>query len=187
MTDEKSQLDAGAADQVATDFAADEKIAALEAQLQEAADRALRTHAELENYRKRAQRELVEERRYAVAPLVHDLLSVVDNLERAIAATDVQSAGEASASPADASGLASLREGVKLVAAQFETVLEQHGCERIETVGVEFDPNQHKAIAQEPSEQHPAGHISREAQIGYKLHDRVIRPAQVFVSTGAAT
>jgi molecular chaperone GrpE len=79
-----------------------------------------------------------------------------------------------------------LLEGVKMVAAQFEAVLQQHGCTPIETVGTPFDPNQHQAIAQEPSDQHPAGTVTRCAQIGYKLHDRVVRPAQVFVSTGPA-
>jgi len=72
---------------------------------------------------------------------------------------------------------------VKLVATQLEKVLEQHHCVRIETVGTPFDPNQHQAIAQEPSNEYPAGTVTRAAQVGYKLYDRVIRPAQVFVST----
>ena len=74
----------------------------------------------------------------------------------------------------------------KLVATQLEAVLKQHQCVPIETVGTPFDPNLHQAIAQEPSDEHPAGTVTRAAQAGYKLHDRVIRPAQVFVSTGPA-
>lgn len=155
-------------------LAADQKIAELEAQLQEANQKALRAGAELENYRKRAQREMADERRYAVLPLVRDLLAVLDNLNRAIEATK------------DGSSNSGLLEGVKMVAAQFEAVLKQHGCTPIETVGQPFDPNQHQAIAQEPSDQYPAGTVTRAAQIGYKLHDRVVRPAQVFVSTGPA-
>lgn len=155
-------------------LAADQKIAELESQLQVANQKALRAGAELENYRKRAQREMADERRYAVLPLVRDLLAVLDNLNRAI---------EATKSGATESGLL---EGVKMVAAQFEAVLQQHGCTPIETVGQPFDPNQHQAIAQEPSDQYPAGTVTRCAQIGYKLHDRVVRPAQVFVSTGSA-
>ena len=154
---------------------ADEKVANLEQQVREANDRALRSHAELENFRKRSQRELVDERRYAVVPFARDLLAVVDNLERAIEAAQKSPDGSA------------LLEGVKLVADQLENVLKQHQCTRIDTVGTPFDPNLHQAIAQEPSDEHPAGTITRAAQSGYKLHDRVIRPAQVFVSKGPAT
>ena len=154
--------------------AAEQKIAELEAEAREASERALRSQAELENYRKRSQRELADERRYAVVPLVRDLLAVVDNLERAIEAAQQAEGGE------------SLLAGVKMVASQLETILKQHQCVRIETVGQPFDPNQHQAIAQEPSDQYPSGTITRAAQSGYKLHDRVIRPAQVFVSTGPA-
>jgi len=172
MTDQEHST-AEASDEVLAAAAADLKIAELEAQLKDANDRALRTQAELENYRKRAQRELADERRYAVVPLVRDLLPVVDNLERAIEAAQKAEGGQ------------SLLDGVKLVWAQLENVLKQHQCVRIDTVGTPFDPNQHQAIAQEPSDQYPAGTVTRAAQSGYKLHDRVIRPAQVFVSTGA--
>jgi molecular chaperone GrpE len=162
-------------DQALESAANDLRIAELEAQVREAAERALRGQAELENYRKRAQRELADERKYAISPLVHDLLAVVDNLQRAIEAAQ------------KTSGDTGLVDGVKMVAAQFEGVLKQYGCQRIATVGEPFDPNQHQALAQEPSQQYPAGTVSREMQVGYKLHDRVIRPAQVFVSTGPAS
>ena len=153
-------------------LAEDQTIQKLEAELHEAGERLLRSQAELENYRKRARREMEEERRYATLPLVRDLLSVVDNLERAI---------EAAQQTSDSAGLL---EGVKMVAAQFTGTLAQHQCVRIETVGTTFDPHLHQAIAQEASTEHPAGTITRAAQVGYKLHDRVVRPAQVFVSTG---
>jgi molecular chaperone GrpE len=154
---------------------ADKKIADLAAQLQDANERALRSHAELENFRKRAQRELADERRYAVVPLIRDLLPVVDNLERAIAAAEKTEGGTA------------LLSGVQLVLSQLEAILKANQCVRIEAVGAPFDPNFHEAIGQEPSDEYPAGTISRAFQAGYKLHDRVIRPAQVFVSTGPAT
>ena len=150
-------------------FAAD--TSKLQQDLAEANERALRVQAELENYRKRTRREMEEERRYALLPFARDLLSVVDNLERALAAAQ-----------GDGSGLL---EGVKMVSAQLQNVLNQHQCVRIETVGRPFDPNVHQAIAQEASSEYPAGTVSREAQSGYKLFDRVVRPAQVFVSTGA--
>src|SRR5437773_7032771 len=170
---------------------AEQKVAELEQEVREANDRALRSHAELENYRKRAQRELGEERRYAVVPLVRDLLPVVDNLQRAIEAAQAQaetlarSASEGKAA-SPASDVSHLLDGVKLVSSQLESVLKQHQCVRIETVGSPFDPNLHQALAQEPSDEYPAGTITRAPQSGYKLHDRVIRPAQVFVSTGPA-
>ena len=170
----------------------DEKIANLEQQVREANDRALRSHAELENFRKRSQRELVDERKYAIVPFARDLLAVVDNLERAIEAAQAQAdklaggrEGEAPAEPAQTStDITHLLDGVKLVATQLDGVLKSHGCVRIDTVGTAFDPNFHQAIAQEPSDELPPGTVTRAAQSGYKLHDRVIRPAQVFVSTG---
>lgn len=167
---------------------ADQRLAELEAQVHEANERALRSHAELENYRKRAQREMADERKYAVVPLVRDLLPVVDNLERAIEALQTRSSreGEAPAEPSQRGEVSSLLDGVQLVAAQLEAVLKQHQCERIPAVGETFDPNLHQALAQEPSDNHPAGAVSRVTQAGYKLHDRVIRPSQVFVSTGPA-
>jgi molecular chaperone GrpE len=169
--------DSGAAtDEALLSAASDARIVVLESQLKEANERTLRVQAELENYRKRAQRELADERRYAVVPLVRDLLAVVDNLQRAIDA--------AAKTPGDPSGML---EGVKMVEGQLTAILKQHGCEPISTVGTPFDPNQHQAIAQEPSNEHPAGTVTRATQVGYKLHDRVIRPAQVFVSTGTPT
>jgi molecular chaperone GrpE len=111
---------------------------------------------------------------------------VLDNLERAIEAADKQAHGVGESKRATgAADLSHLLDGIKMVASQLEGVLKQHECIRIETVGTPFDPNQHQAIAQEPSE-YPAGTVSREVQVGYKLYDRVIRPAQVFVSTGSA-
>jgi molecular chaperone GrpE len=152
--------------------AAEQQISELKAQVEQAQDRALRAAAELENFRKRTQREMAEERRYAIVPLVRDLLPVLDNLERAVAAAQT------------AEGGAALLEGVKLVVSQLEGVLQKYDCERIATVGTPFDPHQHQAVGQEPSDQYPAGTVTRAVQAGYKLHERVIRPAQVFVSTG---
>ncbi len=153
---------------------ADAKIASLEAMLVEANSRVLKVQAEMENFRKRVRREQEEESRYAALPLARDLLSVVDNLERAI-----QSAEKTG----DQKGLL---DGVKMVAIQFTAILEQHGCKRIAALGAEFDPNLHQAIAQENSEEYASGTVSKVAQSGYTLNDRVIRPAQVFVSLGKA-
>lgn len=161
-------------DQVFAEEPSSPDFAGLQKDLADANERLLRSQAELENFRKRSRREMEEERRYAILPFARDLLPVVDNLERAIGAAQ------------QADGSAGLLEGVNMVAAELQNVLAQHQCVRIEAVGKPFDPNLHQAIAQEPSAEYPEGTVSREAQVGYKLYDRVIRPAQVFVSTGAA-
>lgn len=155
--------------------AAADDAAKLKADLQSAEERVLRAQAEIENVRKRVQRDKEDALKYAAMPLVRDLLNVVDNLDRALSAAQ---------QTADAGGL---QEGVKMVAAQLQQVLKQHHCTPIATTGVEFDPNLHQAIAQEPSAEFAAGKVTRAAQVGYLLHDRVVRPAQVFVSTGAPT
>jgi len=171
---EKQQTNQAVDEAIADQSVGNSKVAQLESELKEANDRTLRVQAELENYRKRVQREMVDERKFAIIPLVRDLLPVVDNLERAI---------EAAQQSPESTGLL---DGVKMVAGQLTAALAQHQCVRIEAEGAEFDPNVHQAIGQEPSDKYPAGVVSRAFQAGYKLHDRVIRPSQVFVSTGPA-
>lgn len=148
-------------------------IETLQEQLEQANDRVLRAQAELENVRKRARREMDEQRRYANLPLISDLLPAFDNLDRAV---------EAAEQNENATGLL---EGVKMVAVQIHSILQQYDCRRLSASGAAFDPHVHQAIAQEPSEEVPAGNITREVQVGYQLHDRVIRPSQVMVSTGS--
>lgn len=176
-TDEASQVKAFAIDDVSLDDISmpDQELEKLRAELKEADQRCLRTQAELENYRKRARREIDDERRFAGLPLMRDLLTVVDNLERAMEAAEKSDNTDG------------LLEGVKMVAVQLTGVLQQHNCDRIEAVGQPFDPNLHEAIGQQPSDDQPAGTVMQQMQVGYQLHDRVIRPAQVFVSTGPST
>jgi molecular chaperone GrpE len=147
-------------------------IESLQEQLADAENRVLRGQAELENARKRARRDLEEQRKYANLPLVSDVLPAIDNLGRAV---------EAAEQNENATGLL---EGVKMVAMQIDSVLAKYNCRRVPAVGSDFDPNIHEAIAQEPSEEHPAGKVTRELLVGYQLNDRVIRPSQVMVSTG---
>jgi molecular chaperone GrpE len=142
----------------------------LRAEAAEANDRALRAHAELENFRKRARRDADDERKYANLPLLRDLLPVLDNLTRAL---------EAGEKTHDAG---TLIEGVKLVSQQLDNVLGNYQCKRIPALGQPFDPNVHQAIAQQPSADQPPGTVLLEAQSGYQLHDRVLRPSQVIVS-----
>lgn len=159
---------AGAAD--AALEASEVEIAKLRADLEDASDRVLRAQAEMENYRKRMRREMEDDRRYAALPLLSDLLPVIDNLQRAIAA-------------AEKSGAAGgLLDGVKLVAQGLEAALARHDCKKIEALGKPFDPAFHQAISQQPSAQYPPHTVILVAQDGYTLHDRVVRPAQVIVS-----
>jgi molecular chaperone GrpE len=134
----------------------------------------LRAQAELENYRKRADRQIEEERRYANLPLVRDLLPALDDLHRAI---------EAAEKSANGTGLL---DGVRIVAEKLEAALKKHHCVRIEALGGPFDPHCHDAIAQQPSAEHPAQTVMAVAQHGFMLHDRVVRPSQVIVSGGPA-
>ncbi|MDP6445362.1 MAG: nucleotide exchange factor GrpE [Pirellulaceae bacterium] len=143
-------------------------------QLHEANGRALRAQAELENFRKRARREIDDERKYAGLPLIRDLLTVMDNLELAI-----QAAGDSEQAQAVA-------DGVKMVRVQFEGVLHQHGCRRIDSLGAVFDPNLHEAAGQEPTAEYEPGAVCRVLREGYQLHDRVIRPSHVFIATPPA-
>jgi molecular chaperone GrpE len=142
----------------------------LRTDLEAAKDRVLRSQAELENYRKRASREIEENRRYAELPLIQDLLPVLDNVERAIVAAD------------KAQDVAVLLEGIKLVARQFEEVLARHHCQRIGALHLPFDPHLHHAISQQPTNEYPANTVVIVAQSGFQLYDRVVRPSQVIVS-----
>lgn len=144
----------------------------LHQELQQANERAARWQAELENFRKRSRREMEDERRYAALPLLVDILGVVDNLNRAI---------EASEGNSQAAGLS---EGVKMVAAQLAGVLAKNHCHPVEALGKPFDPHVHEALMEMPSEEFDAGNVCRVARQGYRLHDRVVRPAQVLVSKG---
>lgn len=146
------------------------EIARLKTELVQISDTSLRAQAELENYRRRARRELEDERRYANVPLLRDLLPVLDNIQRAIAAAEKNPDSSA------------LLDGIRMVAQGLGQVLGRHHCERIEALGQPFDPAVHEAIAQAPSAAHPTHTVINVAHEGYKIHDRVIRPAQVVVS-----
>lgn len=142
-------------------------------------ERVLRLAAELENTRKRAEREKLDAGRYAIAAFARDLLAVVDAFDRAIAHAPPDKAA------ANVDGLWSILEGVKLSEAGMMQVLERHGVRRIYPKGEKFDPNLHQAVAQAPGET-PAGCVLDVAQPGYVIGDRTLRAAMVVVSTGPA-
>ena len=147
-------------------------VEGLQAALADAEKRVLLAHADLDNFRRRNRRDIQDQIRYASLGLMNEFLEVVDNLQRAIESYEREPNGDG------------LVEGVKLVAQQINTVLENNGCKKIDAIGQPFDPNLHQAIQMQPSEQHEANLVSADVRTGFQLHDRVIRPSQVFVSTG---
>ena len=140
------------------------------AEVAERHERALRLQAELENFRKRSRREFDEAQRYREMDVLRDLLPVLDNIHRAI---------EASEKSDDIQGL---REGFRITAQQIEKLLGSHGCATIQTDGTLFDPTVHDAIQQQVVPGVAAGTVVLTASRGYRLHYRVVRPAQVIVA-----
>ena len=130
-----------------------------------------RERAEAENFKRRLLREKNEALRFATQPLLHDLLGSLDNLERALSAAE--SSGEATVA---------LHQGVGMVLDQLRTTLERHGVTRIEAADRPFDPAEHEAIAQIPTTRTTPGQVLDEHQPGYRLHDRLLRAAQVTVA-----
>jgi len=171
QADEETTGDDSLGRQPALDESPDATQQALQEELEEAKGRVLRAQAELENYRKRAAREMEDQRRYANMPLIRDLLPVWDDMGRAIEAAE------------KADDVDSLLEGFKMVIRQLEDVLARHHCRRIEALGEPFNPHLHEAISQQPSAEQPPGTVVHVAQTGFQLHDRVVRPSKVIVST----
>ncbi len=149
-----------------------EQLEAARAERDELRNKWLRTEAELDNYRKRVQREAEELRKYQALPLARELLPGLDNLRRAIAAAETSK------------NIEDLLQGVSMVAKQFEDILNRHSVQAIESVGEPFDPNLHEALQQVPSADHPPMTVVQELEKGYTLHDRVVRPSKVIVSSG---
>jgi molecular chaperone GrpE len=152
--------------------AAEDPLAICRQERDEFQDRWLRALAELDNQRKRARRELEEQRRLAVADLVRGLLDVLDDFERAAAM----------APEPDGEEPAGFRAGVELIHQRLRQLLGERGLSRIEAVGQEFDPNLHEAIGQIELEGVPSGQIVEVLRPGYIWQDLVIRPSMVMVA-----
>ena len=176
VEDVNETIDAAMEAEAATTEPAEElsEVDQLKAQVADAEKRVLMAHADLENYRKRTRRDMQDQVKYASLRLMSGLLESVDNLQRAIESYEQEP---------NADGLA---EGVVMVATQITKVLEDHGCKRIDAVGQPFDPNLHQALQLQASDEHPANTVMQDLRSGFQLHDRLIRPTQVFVSTGPA-
>ena len=158
----------------------EQQMLALEVEKQELRDQMLRAMAEMENLRKRSEREKSDARIYAIEKFARDLLSVSDNMARALEAlpeTEREALTE---------GGKGLRGGIEMTQTELHTVLTRHGVTAIEAEpGAAFDPNLHQAVANIPSE-HPNGTIASLFQAGWRIGDRTLRAAMVAVSAGQA-
>ena len=146
-------------------------------ELTETKDRLLRALAEMENLRRRTEREVADARTYGVTRLAHDLIGVVDDLRRAL------DAAEESQAIVDGPAKA-LCEGVELIERQLLKALEKHGIRIFDPQGAKFDPNVHQALFEVPDANLPAGSVVQVIQPGFMIGDRVLRPAMVGVSKG---
>ncbi len=151
------------------------QVAQLQADIAALKDRLLRLQADFDNFRKRTQKDRALDIQRGAELVLVDLLPVLDHFEMGLAA-----AREHNTPPG-------VLEGFELVLSQFQNVLARHGVEPIPTVGQAFDPHCHEAVAHEPSAEVPAEVIIREVRRGYRAGERLLRPAQVVVSSGPAS
>lgn len=157
------------------------RIAELEGEVQALKDQVLRAHAEMDNVRKRAAREVSDAKVYAVERFAGDLLNVSDNLARALGALPDEERDALTEAGKNLLG------GIEMTQKELHTVLARHGVTAIDAApGAAFDPNQHQAVSQIPSDQ-PSGAIAETFQSGWKIGERVLRAAMVAVSAGKAS
>lgn len=149
----------------------------LEGQIGDLTDRLLRAHADLDNLRRRTEREKEETARYAITKFARDVAGVADNFERAVQAVP---AGAAEQDPA----LKSLIDGVSMTEREFQNVLERHGVRRVNPKGDLFNPHLHQAMMEIQNSEVPNGTIMEVYQAGYVIDERVLRPAMVVVAKG---
>lgn len=158
----------------APELAEHDRLAALEAELAEAKAQTLYARADLQNVRRRSEKEVSDARAYAATAFARDILSVADNLARAL-----------SAIPADLRGdekMKGLVTGLEATGRELESVFSRHGISRIEVQGEALDPNKHQAMLEIPSAEAAPGTIVQEIQTGYMIRDRLLRPALVGVA-----
>jgi molecular chaperone GrpE len=153
-----------------------EEVARLSAENAELRDRALRALADLENLRKRAERDREDQRLYAVTSFARDMLVIADNFQRALDSLSQEARANL---PAQAKAVL---EGVEATERQLMATLERHGVKRIDTTDAKFDPHLHQAIAEVPGQGKPPGAIVSVVQAGYVIADRLLRPAMVTVA-----
>ena len=155
------------------------RIAELEAEVARLKDQALRALADQENTRRRAQREIEDNSKYAISNFARDVLPVGDNLRRAL---ETITAEARAADPA----LAKCAEGVELTERELLNILDRHGIKRVDPVGQPFDHNLHQAVMQVDNANQPPGTVVQVFQPGYTIQGRLLRPAMVTVAKGSA-
>jgi molecular chaperone GrpE len=158
------------------------KVAALVEELSkesaEYKDKLLRTLAEMENLRRRTEREIADTRLYGISAFARDVIAVADNMQRALGALDAELREKADA------GTKALLDGVELTERELLKVLEKHGVKKFDPLGEKFDPNLHQAMYEIPDPSQPAGTVAQVVQPGYMIGERVLRPALVAVAKG---
>src|SRR3954447_5551843 len=177
MTDTPNGAEAAAPETAQAETAPD-PAAQLAKEAADLKDRLLRTLVEMENLRRRTDREVADARTYGVTNFARDILAVADNMERALKALDDEIREKADA------GVKALLDGVELTERELIKVMEKHGIRKIEPQGQKFDPNQHQAMLEIPDASVPAGTVVQIMQPGYTIGERVLRPALVGVSKG---
>jgi molecular chaperone GrpE len=167
------QSEAGSAQPQA---ATDEALDALQKERDTLKEQFLRAVADFDNYRKRIERERRELSEYAANDVLLELLPIIDNFERALSAS---APGATADRPAESDAF---YRGVELIHKQMLDLLRKRGVTLIDALGADFDPNVHQAVIHEPSDEHREGEVMQELQRGYKLGDRLLRPAMVKVA-----
>jgi molecular chaperone GrpE len=151
-----------------------DRVAELEAQLQEARSNALYAAAETQNVRRRLEQELQQATSYAAAGFARDMLTIKDHLDRALAAVGPELRADKTASQ--------FLAGIEATARELEAVFARHGIQRVKSVGEELDPHRHQAMMEIPTGDADPGTIVEEMQAGYVMKDRLLRPALVGVA-----
>ncbi len=180
MTEQTARAEDEAAQKSETSAAAPEPVpsTALEREHAEMKDRVLRTLAEMENLRKRTDREVADARLYGASSFARDIVAVADNMRRALEAVPPEARADAE------TGMKSLVEGVELTERELLKALEKNGVRQFNPQGEKFDPNVHQAMYEVPDASVPAGSVVQVVQPGYMIGERVLRPALVGVSKG---
>ena len=158
--------------------AGEDRVAALEAERTDLKDKLLRTLADMENMRRRTERELADIRTYGVSNFARDMLTVADNIRRALESVPSDAREQADGA------LKGLVDGIELTERDLLKTLERHGVKRLDPEGQKFDPNMHQAMFEVPNPDVPAGTVVQVVQTGYSIGERVLRPALVGVAKG---
>lgn len=145
------------------------EVERLQRTAQDMRELAQRKQAEFENFRRRTERERADVVRYAASDLVKEILPVLDNLERAVEASETENDSR-------------VREGIAIIHKQFKDILERNGLEEIDCVGKPFDPHLHEAVSRVETGEHPEGTVVEVFQKGYRMKDRLLRPSMVSVA-----